>query len=1123
MANDKKKKELKVKSIPQKHYETTSMEEVKANELKYTQRLMELRACLLLIDDAIKDEMKKNELQLLLEKWEAYITCDPLPKAYVPPNIRTFYAKAKAFEEDLLDKYIDWNLYVDERSILTQNVFREDRTRPTLMRAANNELIFSYDKYIDDSLKILRKIDYYLANDKETSKAKSEVLLDIIEVKEAIQKEIIDAFDRLTYKILCTEKANMISLDAVSTEYVYKSENFRIHIWSLKNVPIRFTHLAEPRMMAHLHNLNIVLHIPYSVLRPMLTVQGIQMDFDHITEYAKTAKQEFFIPLAHLNAGIQDLPECLANEFKMQLDIQKRVRNEIMEKYNEYKGKLTQLQEAEATLNKQRKPQENKGKTLKALKPLREPQFLKDDEYPEIYDEFLDEESKQYNSFINVVYNPTNLNLTSDEINLKKFFILGGIFQLNLVERPTHYDLKGLNMTWHTPNKQSYGDKNFVISALRPISVRSSTIIRLNEPKPSLQPETDALKDEVEPTNPWFVLTFSLPEYLCSWGEPIACHYTSAETITELEQEEPTIQAQVNSLLNIGRIDNTSAFSMDTIGELMKAARTMSIRLSDVNFFSTPLAHVRASLVEQYSIERTADGIFHKKDFALNNPYTVRQLRYLEQHCAPQILSSYKFPKEISEEVNQALHSASKGKHGILFKKAASIVGQSNRLFTYNDMQNNPERLFPIFKKAEPLYITKHLQTFRGSLSEEPKTFYQLVKVIILIKRLAQNTVTQITRLPPHESRVDLAMFNRLKMEKARKKAIHKPAIAVRETSKSLASGPSQSKLQESFREPTRQKSQDISQETFKPTKSQGEVSFTGNEDYNEEASSSLEPIADGEMNKTTVIRYNHWTTQHIKRQIFLKEERKYVIETDRLGYIGFACKRYEHFPFKSWSLQPSAENENEVIFTLETQYVKCVLFITSEGIRGYVTEPSKRFVRDPKLYLYIKKPINDFKELRKRFRDRNLNIFADHDACFYIENGDFSEKHLAMEMHTYCCMALHCTQMIYTYSKWNRLAKRRDIILHYIHYKDNPDNTVLLHVTPEETTFVEVSELCSNSIEEVLLAYTPTWRNVNVYYDLHQTICSMYQTAHESRCKDSKLICCIRSLLQAIRPFSFS
>uniref|UniRef100_A0A1A9ZL85 CASC1 C-terminal domain-containing protein n=1 Tax=Glossina pallidipes TaxID=7398 RepID=A0A1A9ZL85_GLOPL len=1053
MANDKKKKAEQTKPAPQKQYDILTVEKVKANESKYTQRLMELRACLILIDDAIKDEIKKNDLQLLLEKWVAYITCDPLPKAYVPPNIRTFYAKAQAFEQALLDRNIDWNLNVDERSILTQNVFREDRTRPTLMRAASNELIVSYDKYIDDSLQILHKIEYYLANDKETMKAKSEVLLDIIEVKEAIQKEITDVFDRLTYKILCTEQANMTSLDAVSTEYTYKCDNFAIHIWGLKNVPIRFTHLAEPRMVAHLRNLNIVLHIPISVLRPQLTIQGIHMNFDHITEYARNAKQEFFIPLAHLNAGIQDLPECLANEFQMQLDIQKRVRNQIMETYKEYMEKLAQLKESQEALLKQRKTPENKRKPPKPMKPLREPQFLRDDEYPEIFYEFLDEEGKQYNSFINVVYNPANLNLSSDEINLKKFFILGGIFHLNFVERPTHYDLKDFNMTWHTPNKQLLRDNDFVISPLRPISIkRSSMIIRLNEPKPSLRPEVEALKDEVEAANPWFVLTFSLPECLCSWGEPIACHYTSVEAIAEVEQEDQTIQAQVDTLLNIGEIAVESEFSMDTIGDRVKAAKRMSIRHSDTNFFSTSPAHMRASLAEQYSIERT-DGIFHKKDFALNNAYTVRQLRYLEQDCAPQILSSYKFPKEISEELNEALHNAPKGKGGILFKKAQSVVGQSKRAFTYNEMQNNPERFFPIFKKVKPVYITNHLYSFRGSLSDEPKTFYQLVKAIILVKRLAQNAVTQIMQLPSHEPQVPPKSFKKLKMNDGEKK---KKKQSLKLHSKSFQTESSQIKVQESFREPIRRKTREIGRETVKSPRSQAEVSFRESEEYTEEASSSLDTIADGGMKNTTVIRYNHWTTQHIRRQTFLREERKYVIETDRLGYIGFACKRYEHFPFKFWSLQPSAENENEVIFTLETQYVKCVLSISEEGIRGYATEPSKRFVRDPKLYLDIKEPIKDFKELRKRFRDKNLNIFADHDACFYIENGNFSEKHLAMEMHTYCCMALHCTEMIYTYSKWNGLAKRRDIILHYVHYKDNPDNTVLLHVTPEEATFVE-------------------------------------------------------------------
>lgn len=122
-------------------------------------------------------------------------------------------------------------------------------------------------------------------------------------------------------------------------------------------------------------------------------------------------------------SSFKDLPECLANEFKMQLDIQTRVRNQIMENYKEYMEKLAKLQESQEALLKKRKTEENKRKTPKPMKPLREPQFLRDDEYPDIFDEFLDEEGKQYNSFINVVYNPANLNLSSDEV-IESFLLL---------------------------------------------------------------------------------------------------------------------------------------------------------------------------------------------------------------------------------------------------------------------------------------------------------------------------------------------------------------------------------------------------------------------------------------------------------------------------------------------------------------------------------------------------------------------------------------------------------------------------------------------------------------------------------------------------------------------------
>lgn len=77
MANDKKKKkEEKAKPVSQKHYNTLTVEKVKAHELKYTQRLMELRACLILIDGKLNEFilMKANSnIHSFLELWETLL------------------------------------------------------------------------------------------------------------------------------------------------------------------------------------------------------------------------------------------------------------------------------------------------------------------------------------------------------------------------------------------------------------------------------------------------------------------------------------------------------------------------------------------------------------------------------------------------------------------------------------------------------------------------------------------------------------------------------------------------------------------------------------------------------------------------------------------------------------------------------------------------------------------------------------------------------------------------------------------------------------------------------------------------------------------------------------------
>lgn len=39
-------------------------------------------------------------------------------------------------------------------------------------------------------------------------------------------------------------------------------------------------------------------------------------------------------------------------------------------------------------------------------------------------------------------------------------------------------------------------------------------------------------------------------------------------------------------------------------------------------------------------------------------------------------------------------------------------------------------------------------------------------------------------------------------------------------------------------------------------------------------------------------------------------------------------------------------------------------------------------------MYLVIENPLKDYKEFKKLFKAKHLNIFAENDASFYIENG---------------------------------------------------------------------------------------------------------------------------------------
>ncbi|XP_037811181.1 uncharacterized protein LOC119603270 [Lucilia sericata] len=1123
----KKSKIINEKVTTQKLYKFLTWEEVEAKEHKYANHIENLKHCLNYVKASSALVEQINNQQLISKKWQDYVNCCPLPKAYIPPEIRLCMEKLKYFENISQEKTIDWLLSIDERSILTQNHMRTNLTHTALKE--RNQLNFAeeYNRNIEICLEILKSIEDFLHNKTEVAKCDMNKLEDIKQLRSNLQQEIGEFLNRFTFRILCSEEAYMSSIDPITSEYIFKADNFQMHIWSLKNVPISFKQLEVPRLIAKLHGVLLTLHIPTNIMQENFTIRALHLNFDVISENANSFFQNIATTLNTDNVVIQDLTDCMATEWLMQLEMQNRVRNYLIEKRQNCEEKLRLYEEQEEKKNKTKtkdkdgkKKGGSKSKKTKLTKPSYEPPNIEEDMFPDIREEFLLEEQKHYEDFINRLYNPKSLDLSTDEINLRKYFILGGIYQLYRVYKPQHNDFSSFNMTWHYNNSNLIIDENVYISLNSKPYQRSSKVFKSLAGR-NLSLKIEEFKDS-DPQCPWFILSIQLPEQLCYWGEPIVCQY---ETVTKNKPTTFIPKVTNKSSVILMPTEQTLDLASSTMDKYLsfltpqKEGLTNSIlklrQLSQESFFRTSLSNVRLTgkngCSQTYS--RDENGILNIEDFPINCQLNKAQIRHIQRHVIPRIISSFKFPKEIQEDELKAIQQKFKSKAGPLKRKhtysSKETSKENQHIFTYGKMQNNPERIIALFPPVEPIRILQHdinKEKATDDTLKEPITFAHLVQLINFIKWQYKIRIRKIMDLKPFKTK--FSIFNKRRKDMRNRKL--KPIISV-------------TSLRSAHATSLQKKSLGSKHILDQPSKTIMAATTLHDSSSEMDETKEMNDIKDKTKDFETYT-YSHWTTEHILKSEYNREKRTVVIQTNRLGNFGFAFKRYEHFPFKFWKLEPNPNDpENEIIFTLDTQYVRCILNISDKGIKGHVTEPTTKFIRNPKMYLVIDEPIADFKQFKKMFQEKHLNIFADKDACFYIENGYFSEKHLSTELHCYNCMVVNSSQIKFSHSTWNRLAQRRDITLKFLQYQDTDENIVEVRITPEEAYFVHISELCSDNADLIELNYNLTWRNINAYSDLHHLINSMYPAANELRCKNAKLINFVRNLLNDIRPLSFS
>ncbi|ETN59155.1 hypothetical protein AND_009253 [Anopheles darlingi] len=114
--------------------------------------------------------------------------------------------------------------------------------------------------------------------------------------------------------------------------------------------------------------------------------------------------------------------------------------------------------------------------------------------------------------------------------------------------------------------------------------------------------------------------------------------------------------------------------------------------------------------------------------------------------------------------------------------------------------------------------------------------------------------------------------------------------------------------------------------------------------------------------------------------------------------------------------------------------------------------------------------------ELEKLLVKLNLHLFPQPDTCFYANGSSSSSsrssatlKHDAMEMHNLQCLAVFCLTHQLEWCLWNRARGTGTADQHQYH-----PTTTTIKITPLGVLTVEVEELCSPTLEQILLAYHP-------------------------------------------------
>lgn len=361
---------------------------------------------------------------------------------------------------------------------------------------------------------------------------------------------------------------------------------------------------------------------------------------------------------------------------------------------------------------------------------------------------------------------------------------------------------------------------------------------------------------------PYFIVTLQLPADLCKWSEPEVCQF-----ITE---QEP-VDSDFGGYRRSGSEYYTSANLFKESSYISERMSQSMIRFSRASVDTTNIFRPTLRTMLRHSkYELTMLNEASLEDFPLKKSLNHIETRNLERHCLPRIISSFKMPRDVLDEIREG--DVPKTGMSRLVKRPEAEETQAQQVvtldYTYEDQANTPERMFPFFPNVDPILYTD-LDDEEGQLPGslfEP-TALGVLKTLDTIKSKYLVKANQLLSQPDA-------------VEKKSQKSSKGVAVSEEKQQPDIIEKPAE---------------KPPSSKAHKRADRRSQMTSKSQMSYLSEKSIHMRDVT-------------HWTKRYIMDVRLDRATHRLTFKTDRLGIFGLAFKRYEHFPFRDWSLQPNEE-----------------------------------------------------------------------------------------------------------------------------------------------------------------------------------------------------------------------